>query len=60
MANSKVVLLLRVRLADGKRVCAIPAIARNGKISLRDTFIEKYAHRSDDMIYACTQVGQSA
>ncbi len=32
MANSKVVLLLRIRLGDGKRVYAAPAIAKNGKI----------------------------
>ena len=32
MANGKVVLFLRIRLGDGKRVYAAPAIAKNGKI----------------------------
>jgi hypothetical protein len=32
MANTKVVLLLRIRLGDGERVYAKPAIAKNGKI----------------------------
>ena len=32
MANAKVVLLLRIRLGDGERAYAKPAIAKNGKI----------------------------
>ncbi len=32
MANGRVVLLLRVRLIGGRRVCAAPAIAKNQKI----------------------------
>ena len=33
MAKPKVVLLLRIRLRDGKRVYAALAIAKNGKIT---------------------------
>jgi integrase/recombinase XerD len=52
MANSKVVLLLRVRLGDGKRVYAAPAIAKNGKIKPLAAVVDGKVEHHPEGIYA--------
>lgn len=52
MANSKVVLLLRVRLGRGKRVYAAPATAKNGKIKPLAAVIDGNVEHHPEGVYA--------
>jgi integrase len=52
MANSKVVLLLRVRLGDGKRVYAAPEIGKNGRIKPLAAVIDGKVEHHAEGVYA--------
>jgi len=52
MANSKVALLMRVRLADGKRVYAATAITKNGKIKPLAAVIDGKVEHHPEGVYA--------
>jgi integrase len=52
MADSKVVLLLRIRLNNGKRVYAKPAIAKNGKIKPLAAVIDGKVEHHPEGVYA--------
>jgi len=52
MANSKVALLLRVRLADGKRVYAKPATAKNGKVKPLSAVIDGRVAHFPEAVYS--------
>jgi len=52
VANSKVALVMRVRLADGKRVYAAPAITKNGKIKPLAAIVGGKVENHPEGVYA--------
>lgn len=51
MANSKVALLMRVRLKDGKRIYAVPAVTKNGKFKPLDAVIDGRVEHHPEGVY---------
>jgi hypothetical protein len=59
MAKGKVVLLLRIRLRDGKRVYAASAIAKNGKIKPLAAVVNGKVEHHPEVVYALRYRDQS-